>query len=199
MLITKDDIPETEKSSDGSQEFGPGILTSGDVSMFLGKIGDSIESKICNINPDHTIFGATRGNWGTAEAIAEILKQIGPSECYLTSYSVKEQPIRNLLKIADQGLITKMGCLFDERIRVHSPKAYQLLASNVVEISLTKIHAKLAVLVNDKWGVTIVTSANLTRNPRVEFYVIDTHRENALAQRKWISDQINKCEPFTND
>lgn len=196
MLIKKNDIPEIERSDEQGQEFGPSILKAGAKDVFFAKIGTTIEESIRELEQEKTIFGPSRGRWGTAEMLEIILGVIGPAECFLTSYSIKEQPIRKLLGLIDAGLITKMHCLFDERIRVHSPQAHQLVASNVVDVSLTKIHAKIALLINDTWGVSIITSANLTRNPRIEYYVINTHRDVAQFNSEWIYDQINQAQPF---
>lgn len=188
------DVEKTEKA------YGPGVRVNGSVRFALSKKNQSIlETDIGQIKRDETIFIPTRGTWGTVHLIAYLIDQIGPVECTLTSWSVKEQAVRILLQLMDEGKITKLQCLFDSRITAQCPQAHQLIVANISDIKLMKIHAKCVVLKNADWEVTISTSANLTRNPRVESYVVTTHKEVAAFFTKWITEELSDAQPFGDD
>lgn len=195
MLIKKSDIPSYGDESK-EQEFGPAIRAKGSNRMFLSQKNNSLDDDIGVIVQNETLHIPTRGTWSSPHLIDHILRQIGPAECYITSWSVKEQAVRILIQLLDSGKITRLHCLFDERIRVQCPQAYQLAANNMTDIKLTKIHAKVVVLLNDDWGVSICTSANLTRNPRIERFVVSTHREVAEYDRAWIDAELKNGNPF---
>ena len=96
----------------------------------------------------------------------------------------------------DEKRLTRIYGLFDERIRVNCPQAAQLVENQISDIRLTKIHAKLTVLINDDWAIGISSSANLTRNPRIESYVISTHRDIAEFYRDILLKEIQNANPF---
>jgi len=196
MLIRKNDIPEI-KIPVGEKAFGnKPIRAKGDARFVLCQKGDSVAEKIGEVEENEVIVIPTRSNWGTTHLIEHLLQQTGPANCWLTSWSVKEQAVRSLLDLCDRGMITELHCLFDERTQIQCPRAYQLAFSQVANIRLTKIHAKVAVIQNKDWGISIVTSANLTRNPRIECYVILTHAIIANYQLEWIQGVIEDSNPF---
>jgi hypothetical protein len=47
--------------------------------------------------------------------------------------------------------------------------------------------------------VTVSGSANFTRNPRIEKYVICTHREQAIQEHAWIDAVMAGSKPFDHD
>ena len=162
----------------------------------LGVRGSRLDDIIGTIVPDENIHIPARASWSSHHLIEYLIGQIGPAAVWLTSWSVKEQAIRNLLGLIDAGKITQLTCLFDERIRVQCPDAHQLASRAVSNLKLMKIHAKCIVLLNDQWGISISTSANLTRNPRVEKYVICTDPHIAQADREWIERELANANPF---
>lgn len=193
MLINKDDIPKTEIDSD---EFTRAVATGGESQLYISKKLQDVTELNADFSQDQTITILTRGTWGTVHLIEHLLKLTGPAECWLTSWSVKEQAVRILMDLIDKKQLTQVHCLFDERIRVQCPQAHQLIRSQFVDVRLTKIHAKLVVLMNRDWGIAISSSANLTRNPRIEAYVVFTHRSVAQFFQETIQKEIDQANPF---
>jgi hypothetical protein len=199
MLFKKSDIPENiiePESNDGFDFDMQPVSSQGDSSCFLSSKTSKLSSVFGKVEKDTTYHIATRGNWSSPHLIEHLLSQIGPAKCYLTSWSVKEQAVRILMLLMDTGKITELHALFDERIKVNCPQAYQLAESNIADIRLTKIHAKMVVLMNDDWGISISTSANLTRNPRIEKFVISTHMHVARFDKDWIDAELRQSQPF---
>jgi len=198
MLLSKNDIPKQVLETTDADDFSDlrPIQVEGESHTYLSPKTQKLGDAFGLIEREQTYHIATRGAWSSPHLMEHLLNQIGPAECYLTSWSVKEQAVRILMMLMDSGKITSLHCLFDERIRVQCPQAYQLAEHNIADIRLTKIHAKQVILINADWHVSITTSANLTRNPRIERFVISTHKSVALFDRDWIRKEIDQANPF---
>ncbi len=194
MLIKKDDLKQKEPEE--GDQFARVLRTKGQNRSLLSPKTAHLDSLIGDVHRDETIHILTRGAWSTPHLIDHLLGQIGSAEAYVTSWSVKEQAVRILLRLIDEKRLTHIYGLFDERIRVQCPQAHQLIKNQITDIRLTKIHAKLTVLINDDWAIGISSSANLTRNPRIESYVISTHRDIAEFYREIILAEIQNANPF---
>lgn len=192
MLLKKNDRPTRD---DG--EFTHAHRTGGKARSLIFPKRSELEERLGAIEKDETIHVLTRSSWSTPHLIDHLIRQIGPAEVYVSTWSVKEQAVRTLLRLLDSGAITRLHGLFDERIRVQCPQAHQLIESQLTDIRLTKIHAKLTVLINNAWAVGISASANLTRNPRIESYVISSHRAIAEFYRDTIVAELNEANPFS--
>jgi hypothetical protein len=81
------------------------------------------------------------------------------------------------------GLPEWLVHIFDYRMGVRKPAELQFLQKITTEIKPAKCHAKVTVVENDNWGISIVGSANYTRNPRIEAGVLFTCRNVAAFER----------------
>ncbi len=136
------------------------------------------------------------GNWSLVDMIEYIIEQIGSSEVHLTSWAVSEKSVVTLLNLRNQGLISSLHCLFDTRLPSQSTAAWQLCDANIESLKLTKIHAKVVALKSETHAVCIVTTANLTENPRIERYVITESDSLYEYEMDWIIRSINNAKPF---
>lgn len=169
---------------------------SGKTKHIIASQASQLAETIQNLEHDVHYHFCTAGSWSLHDMIAIICEKIGPSKLYLTTWTISEEPMRMLFKLIDQGLITEMDCLFDYRIEKRKAEAFQLAKVNSSRIKLIKIHAKVAVLVNEDWAVTITGSANLTKNPRIEAGTISTMRETAEFHSAWITNEIEHGNTF---
>ena len=64
------------------------------------------------------------------------------------------------------------------------------------DIKAAKCHAKVTVIQNETWGISIVSSANYTRNPRIEAGVICNSKEIAEFHKNWIVNELNNTSDF---
>lgn len=193
MLISIKDLPVIETAPDN--EIAP-YTSSAPSSLALSPIAGKVRDAVGEIEQNKVMFIPTRGNWSNHDLLELILQKTGPAKVWITSWTVSEPAVRSLIQMIDSGLIQEIHCLFDERIKVHCPQAYQLAEKTVVDMKLAKIHAKCIAVINDDWGVAVVTSANFTRNPRIEAYALCTDRDVAEKQRDWIQDEMNNNRPF---
>lgn len=164
----------------------------------IGRNLQELRDEIPQLAPDTVTHYATGGRWSMHELILHVLQLIGPAKLYLTTWTITEDPMRALFQAIDSGMVTELYCVLDYRIEKRKAEAFQLAKVNASRIKLTKCHAKVTVLENDQWSVSIVSSANLSANPRIEAGVICTDQASADFHKDWIMRLINEDEVFKN-
>jgi hypothetical protein len=164
----------------------------------LGTKASTLQELVGALQQNEHIHLPSFAKWSMHDMLAHILEQTGPAQVWITSWTITEEPVRTILEHMEQGRITSLRALFSERVEAMNPAAHQLARFNL-QVHLTKIHAKCIVVLNDTWGVTVSGSANFTRNPRIEKYVICTHRDLAEAERSWIDAVMDGAKPFDHD
>lgn len=107
------------------------------------------------------------GNFNLVRLIAYLIKQTGPVNILMTSYSFSTKSIEQLQNHLAKGLILTFRVILDNHVRVMSPKPFQMIM-NSFDYRCISVHAKVALLWNDDWKITIVTSQNATDNPKLE-------------------------------
>jgi len=130
------------------------------------------------------------------QMVRHVVDLIGPCDAWLTSWGISQEPLNEILEMHRVGRIRSLRCLFDSRIREECPQAHQLtLLSNAI-VRLGKNHSKVVILMNSSHAITISASANLTNNPRMESYVMMTHRHIANEASSMIDQVIEGAQPF---
>jgi hypothetical protein len=113
------------------------------------------------------------GNFNLVRLIMHLLKQTGPAHLFMTSYSFSQRSIEQLKNRLEQGQLLSFRVIVDNRVRTMSPKPFQMLSTSF-DYRCTSIHAKIALMWNDLWKISVVTSQNATDNPKMERGVIQT-------------------------
>ena len=139
------------------------------------------------------------GNWSSHELILYLISQIGPSHLTFSTWSLKEQPVRMILQAIEERKILSVNAILDARVRVRNPEVMALAKNQFTRIREYDCHAKVSVLWGDDWQVTIVGSANMTNNPRVEACVVSTNPDVASFHLKWIHGLIDSGEAKAYD
>jgi hypothetical protein len=142
------------------------------------------------LNHGETLHVVSAAEWSTHNLIEHITRQTGPIELWLVTWSISEDGVRVMLRLRDNGSIPTMHCLTDWRVLVRNRDAVQLIKHNADSFAVAPCHAKLYVLRNENWAITIMGSANLTNNPRLETAVITEDREIAAFHIDWIDRMI---------
>lgn len=132
----------------------------------------------------------TEGKWSAHELLAKLLEMTGPAEVALTSYSFTEDPLRMLKQYMDTGIIQDLFVLVDKRVEKENPRAYQLAVANFRNLQLVHIHAKVLVIRNAHWNLSVVSSANYTRNKRIEVGCITENESICQFHFDWIKSHI---------
>lgn len=156
----------------------------------LGKSLNELKETVGELVPDQAVQFATAGRWSMHQLLEYLLRKTGPCRVWLTTWTITEEPMRALLMLIREGLILELNAVLDYRIEKRKPEAFQLASNIITNIKLTKCHAKMLVLRNEHWHVTVMGSANLSNNPRIEVGVIFTDRATADFHENWISEVI---------
>lgn len=148
-----------------------------------------LQEVLRDLKQNWSVHYYSKGAWSMHEMLEYLLQITGPADVSLTTWTASETPMRNIIRLIAGGQIRSLTALFDHRIDRRKPKTLQLAMGMNARIGLVKCHAKVLVITNENWAVSVVASANLTRNPRLEAGVICTGRDVAEFHKTWIENE----------
>ncbi len=160
-------------------------------SAFVSDNDVIVTKAIGTIQPDRNIHYYSYGNFNLVRLILYILKQTGPANVFFSSYSFSSKSISQIINLLDKKQMLSFKVLLDNRVKSISPKPFQMIATSL-DYRCTSIHAKTALIWNDKWNITIVTSQNATDNPKIERGIIFTDKEVFNFDFKILHDEFYK-------
>lgn len=144
--------------------------------LFVADIDQGLTKAIGQLENGKTTHFYSWGNFNLVRLMLHILKQTGPAHAFMTSYSFSQKSIEQLVKRYEQQELLSFRVIIDNRVRSMSPKPFQMLMQ-AFDYRCTSIHAKVALIWNDEWKITITTSQNATDNPKLERGTIFTDPE----------------------
>ena len=112
-----------------------------------------------------------------ADILQWILNQTGPASVKMASFSISEEFLRRLFFIEKSGLIKDIDIILDFKATNKTLILWPFIAQTVRSCYLASSHAKILLVGNDRWKVSVVTSQNLTRGNRYESGCISTSPE----------------------
>ena len=142
-------------------------LENGNSSVFVAEADKSLTKAIGQLQNGLTTHFYSWGNFNLVRLMMYILKQTGPAHAFMTSYSFSQKSIEQLNMKLSQKQLLSFRVIIDNRVKTMSPIPFQMLM-NSFDYRCTSIHAKIALIWNDHWKITILTSQNATDNPKME-------------------------------
>ena len=132
------------------------------------------------------------GQWSLHQLIEKLSRIIGPSSVTIVSFTVSEEALRFLRNMSESGMILEHLTLLVDTSAFRHKRDLMLFACKIplARIYHHHIHSKLVIMKNDVWNITVVTSANLSPNYRMESGIICTRRDISDAYLKTIEDLI---------
>lgn len=132
-------------------------------------------NQLGNIVQGKTKHFYSNGAFNLIQLTLYVLKQTGPANVFLSTYSIAEDSITALRRQYDCGNIRNIRFLIDNRVRTISPKPFEHLVKAFPGCyRCTALHAKVVCIDNDDWHISIVGSQNATHNPKLERGIIHT-------------------------
>ncbi|ADV44366.1 hypothetical protein [Bacteroides helcogenes] len=132
------------------------------------------------------------GAFNLIQLILYILRQTGPAHLFLTTYSISMESISALRRKVEAGKLLSVRFLIDNRVRSISPKPFDYLVTAFPDsYRCLALHAKVALLYNENWKITVVGSQNATHNPKLERGIIHTGRDIFDFDFKMLNDEFN--------
>ncbi len=163
-IIEKVYAPSEEKTEDKQ---ALSLHESGADFSFVDKPDSPLTKAIGELVQGKTIHYYSYGNFNLVRLILYIIKQTGAVHAFMTSYSFSQKSIEAIQRQIELNNLLSFKVIVDNRVRSLSPKPFQMLMQSF-DYRCSSIHAKVALLWNDKWKISIVTSQNATDNPKLE-------------------------------
>jgi len=152
------------------------IVTEQVISQFADDKDKQLIKSIGQLQNGKTTHYYSYGNFNLVRLLIHLLKQTGPANVFMTSYSFSQTSIEQLLNHRQKGNILSFRVIIDNRVKTMSPIPFQML-STAFDYRCSSIHAKVALVWNDNWNISVVTSQNATDNPKLERGTIFTDIE----------------------
>jgi hypothetical protein len=150
-----------------------------------------VELDAFEFKQDHVICFTSDGAWNMHDLVYYFLKRFGSGKMYFTTWAISEIAMRQLYLYQKEGLITELYGLLDYRNTSRKPAELAFIEQNSTTIKLEKIHAKVTVLELERISISINSSANYTRNPRIERGDIFVSQTVVDFDKSWILNEIN--------
>jgi hypothetical protein len=165
MLVKSKDIVLVEPTEREVEDIG--LAKGQSLPAFIADAEKALTRSIGQLENGREHHFYSWGNFNLVRLISYLIKQTGPAHLFMTSYSFSQKSIEQLQHKISKGEILSFRIILDNRVRVMSPKPFQMIASSF-NYRCISVHAKIALIWNDEWKITIVTSQNATDNPKLE-------------------------------
>ena len=172
IVIDSDQTQDTDNAERVKPET-EGKVISNQLNQFIGDKDKFLNKAIGKIESGKMTHYYSWGNFNLVRLIFHLIRQTGPVHCLMTSYSFSQSSIEQLQHRIENGDLLSLKVIIDNRVKTMSPKPFQMLMESF-DYKCTSVHAKVALLWNDKWKISIVTSQNATDNPKLERGIIFT-------------------------
>jgi len=128
-----------------------------------------------------SIFGLTKGQFSLVELLAVILKQTGPADVFLSTWTASGSDLTEAHGFIKSGIMRSFRCLVDNTFQRRKPAFASLIRElfGIESIRVTRNHAKFCLIRNDNWNLVLNTSMNLNTNARLEDFLLQDNIELA--------------------
>lgn len=129
--------------------------------------------------------------WSCVPVLLGYLKKV--DALYSATWSIAMPQARELVEMLQKGKIGKAYFITGVYMKRREPVVYAYLAENMAEkggVKCFETHVKILLLANEKKGdyYSIESSANLTDNPRLEFFTIYNDRGIYEHHKAWMDE-----------
>lgn len=165
-------------------------------SFVICKSPGKLKLLLQEIKPGCSVHYVSRGDWSMHDLVMQLLKKYQPAELFISTYALRETPVRQLVMALERKEISSIKMLLDYRAKVRTPQVYELAQMNMNQIYLTSVHAKVCVIKSAAGSIAIVGSANWTTNPKIECGVVTMNDQVAEFHINWMENIMSNAEIF---
>lgn len=183
-------VKEIESVTERLNEIGSttGVRFSPRKSLAMTESKKAIRQHIGDLQMGDSLFFMTDGAWSNIQVLEYILEFTGPANVFFTTWSISSEALSRFSAWTESGSIKSLHAILDQGLRNRKPDIYQQAIAVLKKLRIAKCHAKVTVIRNDDWAISVIGSANYTRNPRKEAGVIVCDNEIADGNISWILD-----------
>lgn len=135
----------------------------------------------------------SNGAFNLIQLVLYVLRQTGPAHLFICTYSISTDSIATLVRYREQGDILDVRFLIDNRVRTISPKPFDYLITSFPDAyRCCALHAKVALIWNRGWKISIVGSQNATHNPKLERGIIHTQESVFDFDLRVLQDEFDR-------
>jgi hypothetical protein len=159
--------------------------------------GESARRTIGDLYPACDIMGLTKGDFSMIDILDHCLKQSGPSDIVIGTWTAAHADVTQAENMLKNGLIKSMRMLVDRSFPQRQPKYYEKVLSIFGQdsVRLARFHAKFILIKSEKYSLVIRTSMNLNKNARIEMYEITDSSEMYEFFQHIVDEHFSKpCE-----
>lgn len=171
-------------------------VADGSPNAVLGMVGQQIREILGPIRKGQTQSYVSSGRWSAHDLLNYILRHTGSATVYASTYALSEESTRAIVRKLQQGEIQEMHCILDGRMKVRKPAVLHFAEKNFTRLVKRDCHAKVMVIRNENWSVTVISSMNFSSNKRIEAGVIFTDRATADFHQEWMEAELEGGKPF---
>ena len=137
----------------------------------------------------------TGGNFSLIELILAIVDRIGPCDVIATTWSMGLREIEVVGKLRAERRFRSFRVLTDRNLKAFKEDNANSLISLIgaENLYVSQVHAKVALLRNERWNVAVRSSMNWNRNPRIENVDLDDDATLCAAYWDACEDMIAAC------
>lgn len=169
---------------------GGGVISNDLASMITHK--EKLIRVLQLVEPGKTVHWCSDGAWSMHDLLIGLLGITGAADVYISSYAMGETSARILARLKNEGLVKKLYCVLDNRVDVRTAGSLQLIKGIADAYSLIDTHAKVTLIHNDVFKITVVGSANYTENERYEAGIITMDATAFELHQPWIEYELNR-------
>ena len=138
----------------------------------------------------YDVVWVSAGEWSMHQMLLSLLNVTGAAMVMISSYAMGETPARVLAGLKEDKMISELHCVLDDRVDVRNAKSLQLIKNISNSFKLVSCHAKVTLIKNEDWCITVIGSANYTENKRYEAGII-SHCPNMYEMNKrWMEKEL---------
>jgi len=140
--------------------------------VYVNSAHDYLSKHVKKISFEKTNHLTSNGRWAMHDLVCWLAKQLDKAVIVRTTYAISADAARLYKRFYDKGIIKKLTYIIDKSAQVRNAKAIKTMKP--FDLKFTEIHAKLALISNDKNRITVKGSGNDTQGNRIEDFTIFT-------------------------
>ena len=192
MLFKSDEIKLTFKPYQKLNHVQYNAPTS---SLFLSERAPIVIQKIVDdFDFEKQIDFVSYGQFSLHNLVVNLVKKFGQNntKIYFTAWAIKPEPAQAIIDLKRNGLVSEIYAVLDHRVKSQERDSFELLKQHLNAYCLKNIHAKVVVIDFGIWKTCINTSANFTRNTRIETGYITSNNYTGSLHQHWIEETIKE-------